>query len=55
MKTLKDLSAPVYRLHPLHGDMEGQWAITVQANWRITFEFEETTSDVYIVDYQDYH
>ena len=55
MQTLKDLSAPVYRLHQLHGDMEGQYAITVQANWRITFEFDEKSKDVYIVDYKDYH
>lgn len=51
---LKDIP-PVWKLHPLKGDMEGQWAITVQANWRITFEFEEHTKDVYIVDYKDYH
>lgn len=55
MATLKDLSSPAYRLHPLIGDLKGQWAVTVQANWRITFEFDETTGNVYIVDYQDYH
>lgn len=45
----------VYKLHPLKGDMKGFWAVTVQANWRITFEYNETTNDVLIVDYQDYH
>lgn len=55
MKNLEPLSSPSFRLHPLKGDMEGQWAVTVQANWRITFEFDEDTKDVYIVDYKDYH
>lgn len=52
---LNDLSSPVFRLHQLKGDMSGQWAITVQANWRITFEYDPNTNNVYIVDYKDYH
>ena len=52
---LNDLYTPAYRLHPLKGNMKNLYSITVQANWRITFEFDETTKDVYIVDYQDYH
>lgn len=55
MKVINDLSSPAYRLHPLTGDLKGQWAVTVQANWRITFEFDENSGNVYIVDYQDYH
>ncbi len=55
MTNLAPLRTKSYNLHSLHGDLNGQWAVTVQANWRITFEFDETTSDVYIVDYQDYH
>ena len=47
--------APSYRLHPLKGDMKGLWAITVQANWRVTFKFDTKNADVYIVDYLDYH
>jgi len=27
--------------------------VTVQANWRITFRFED--GDVHVVDYVDYH
>lgn len=52
---LNDLAAPSYHLHPLTGNMSVQWAVTVQANWRVTFEYDEITNDVYIVDYQDYH
>ena len=36
MSSLNDLSSPAYRLHPLTGDLKGQWSVTVQANWRIT-------------------
>ena len=52
---IEDLKLPAFNLHSLKGDMKGLWSITVQANWRVTFEFEEKTKDVYIVDYQDYH
>ncbi len=52
---LNPLEQPFYRLHKLKGDMKNLWSVTIQANWRITFEFDETTADVYIVDYQDYH
>ena len=55
MTNLEPLRTKSYHLHSLCGDLNGQWAVTVQANWRITFVFDETTKDVYIVDYQDYH
>jgi toxin HigB-1 len=29
------------RLHALHGDCEGQWAISVSGSWRLCFRFEE--------------
>ncbi len=51
IKNLEPLSAPSYRLHKLKGDMKNLWSVTVQANWRITFEYDEETSNVYIVDY----
>jgi proteic killer suppression protein len=50
---VSDLNSPSYRLHPLKGDLKGLWSITVQANWRVTFRFED--ENVYILDYQDYH
>ena len=52
---IENLNIPSFRLHPLQGDLKGLWAITVQANWRVTFEFDKVTNDVYIVDYIDYH
>lgn len=50
---IDDLQAPSFRLHKLKGDKKNLWSITVQANWRITFEFEN--GNVYIVDYLDYN
>lgn len=51
--SIRDMDAPGLRLHPLKGDLKGLWSVTVQANWRNTFRFEN--GDAYIVDYQDYH
>lgn len=48
-----DLSAPAWRLHPLAGDRAGEWAMTVRANWRLTFRF--TLAGVELLDYIDYH
>jgi toxin HigB-1 len=48
-----DMNAPGYRLHALHGDLEGQWAVSVSGNWRLTFAFRG--EDAILVDYQDYH
>ena len=42
-----------WSLHALKGEMSGKWAISVNGNWRIVFEFHE--NDVHIVDYRDYH
>jgi len=49
---LEDLSAPTLHLHPLTGDLEGHWSVTVRANWRITFRFENGKFiDIDLVDY----
>jgi proteic killer suppression protein len=52
-KQLSDLNAPALRLHSLKGNLSGFWAMTVQANWRVIFQFED--GNVYVVDYIDYH
>jgi proteic killer suppression protein len=49
----RDLDLPGYRLHPLKGDLKGFWAVTVRANWRIIFRFED--ADAYDVELIDYH
>jgi toxin HigB-1 len=50
---LNDIDLPGFRLHPLKGDMQDLWAIDVNKNWRLTFNF--VGGDVYIVNYEDYH
>lgn len=52
-KAVADMDAPALRLHALKGDYKGHWAVTVQANWRVTFRFE--AGDAYVVNYLDYH
>jgi proteic killer suppression protein len=50
---IEDINLPSFRLHSLKGNKEGLWAIDVNKNWRITFEFRD--GDAYILDYKDYH
>ena len=52
-QSVEQMNFPGWRLHPLKGNMAGHWSITVNANWRITFVFEN--GNAHIVDYQDYH
>lgn len=52
-QSIEDMDIPGYRLHPLKGKRKNIWSITVNGNWRITFEFEH--GDAYIVNYEDYH
>lgn len=49
----KELDQPSFRLHELKGDRKGIWAVTVRANWRITFKLDN--ENAYILDYEDYH
>ncbi len=49
----QDLARPSWRLHGLSGELSGFHAVTVQANWRLTFRF--VGSDVELLDYLDYH
>ena len=48
-----DMDLPGFRLHPLRGDHAGFWAVTVRANWRVIFRFED--GHAADVDYLDYH
>lgn len=50
---VEDMDIPGFRLHPLTGNYKGRWAISVDGNWRLTFEFRD--GDAYILDYEDYH
>ena len=49
---IEALKLPTFRLHPLTGDLEGFWSITVRANWRVIFRFEDGKAlDIDLVDY----
>ena len=51
--TINGLDLPGYRLHSLSGDLKGFWSVTLRANWRIIFRFEE--GKAFDVDLVDYH
>lgn len=48
-----DVDLPGWRLHPLKGDLDQYWSVTISGNWRVIFRFDDT--DVELVDYLDYH
>lgn len=52
-EAIEALQLPTFRLHPLKGDLRGFWAVTVRANRRIIFRFED--GRVFDVDLVDYH
>jgi proteic killer suppression protein len=53
-KALSDLSPlKSVGLHKLKGERRNQWAMTVNARWRICFEFRQ--GDAYEVEIVDYH
>lgn len=50
---IDDMDLPGFRLHPLKGNQQGRWSVTVNGNWRVTFEFVD--GNVYVINYEDYH
>jgi len=52
-QTIVDMDIPGFRLHLLKGELQGRWSISVNANWRMTFEFND--GNAYVLDYEDYH
>ena len=48
-----DMDIPGYQLHALLGPRSNRWSIWVSNSWRLTFEF--MNSDVYALDYENYH
>jgi len=48
----EDVDLPGFRLHPLRGELDGFWSITVRANWLVIFRFAENeATDVDLIDY----
>ena len=49
---LEDLAMASFQLHLLKGDRKGYWSVTVRADWRIVFRFENGDArDVELIDY----
>lgn len=48
-----DMNLPGLYFHHLVGKRKGEYSVTIQKNWRITFKFDGT--DAYDVNYIDYH
>jgi toxin HigB-1 len=47
-----NMDLPGFRLHPLKGDLEGYWSVSVSGNWRVIFRFDGGNAcDVDLVDY----
>jgi len=52
-ETVDALRLPTFGLHPLKGELKGFWAVTVRANWRVIFRFEDGKAfDVDLVHYR---
>jgi proteic killer suppression protein len=52
-QSIDDMDLPGFALHPLKGEMQGRWAVSVNGNWRLTFEFQD--GNAYVLNYEDYH
>ena len=51
-QTIDAMRLPTFGLHALKGDLKGYWAVTIRANWRVIFRFEDGKAlDVDLVDY----
>ena len=50
---VNELDYTGFMLHKLKGSMQNLWSVTVNGNYRITFEFRN--QNAYILDYTDYH
>jgi len=50
---IDDINLPGFSLHQLKGERSNIWSISVNGNWRVTFEF--TDGNAYILNYEDYH
>jgi len=50
---IEDMDVHSYKLHRLKGNRKEEWSVTVRANWRITFRFED--GHAFDVNFEDYH
>ncbi len=49
----EEMDVATFRFHKLSGSRRGTYSVTVRANWRITFRFED--GNAVDVNLEDYH
>jgi len=47
------MNIPGWGFHELKGSRKNIYSITVNGNWRLTFEFND--GNAFILNYEDYH
>lgn len=52
-ETPDEMNIITFRFHELKGGRKGTYSVTVRANWRITFKFENGNATD--VNFEDYH
>lgn len=52
-QSMQDMNVPGFRLHRLKGQRGPIWSVSVNRNWRLTFEFRG--GQAYALGYEDYH
>ena len=52
-RSVADMDLPGFCLHSLKGELKGFYAVSVRANWRVIFRFDDGYAEE--VDYVDYH
>ena len=46
---------PLWRAHPLTGDRNASWSLSVTKNWRLTFRVDSDGPEICDVNLEDYH
>ena len=46
---------PHWKPHQLTGSRKGTWSLMVTKNWRLTFSVDEGESEIYDLNFEDYH
>ncbi len=46
---------PGWKLHPLKGNLNEFWSLTVTGNWRLIFRYDEEANSASDIDLIDYH
>ena len=52
---LLQVNLPSWYLHQLKGDRAGEWSLSLNRIWRLTFRWDEESKEFYDVHYEQYH